>query len=323
MVVSAKSTVTIGQLLERCRTYLPEDRVELIERAYEFAERAHSGQLRVSGEPYINHPIGAAMTVAELQLDASSIAAALLHDVVEDCGVVIDEVQANFGDEVAKLVEGVTKLSRMQWVAPEGRIGDEEIQAENLRKMFLAMAEDNRVVLVKLADRLHNMRTLDALPPEKRLRIARETMDVYAPLASRLGIWQMKWELEDLSFRHLDSKQYKEISQLVAARRTERERHVQQVETTLRDELEAHGIHAEVRGRAKHIYSIYKKMQRYTRQGKTFDQIYDLLALRVIVDEVSQCYQALGVVHNLWKPMPGQFDDYIAQPKESMYQSLH
>lgn len=313
----------VEELLEKCREYLPEERVETIERAYGFAARAHDGQLRVSGDPYIEHPLCAAYTIATLQLDASTISAALMHDVVEDCGVTVDELSESFGAEIARLVEGATKLSRLHWLAPEDRPGDEAIQAENLRKMFLAMAEDVRVVIVKLADRLHNMRTLDALAPEKRLRIARETMEIYAPLASRLGIWQMKWELEDLSFRHLDPERYRQISRLVASRRAERERHVTRVEEDLRRDLENHGIRADVQGRAKHIYSIHRKMLRYASQGKSFDDIHDLIAIRVLVDSVEQCYQALGIVHGKWRPVPGTFDDYIAQPKESLYQSLH
>jgi GTP pyrophosphokinase len=263
------------------------------------------------------------MTVAALQLDADAIAAALLHDVQEDCGVPNDEIRRRFGAEVARLVDGATKLDRIAWPAPGERIGDQSIQAENLRKMFLAMAEDIRVVIIKLADRLHNMRTLDALRPDKRLRIAQETMDIYAPLANRLGIWQIKWELEDLSFRHLDPERYKQIARLVHAKRTARERYVGQVEKIVRDELAAHGIEADVKGRAKHIYSIAQKIDKYAEQDKSFEQIYDLLALRVIVNTVGDCYNALGIIHGLWHPIPGQFDDYIATPKESLYQSLH
>ncbi len=314
---------SIQPLLERVRQYLPGDKLPLIEEAFSFASEAHSGQKRLTGEPYIVHPLDAAMTVADLQMDAATIAAALLHDVQEDCGVPNDEIARRFSPEVAKLVDGATKLERIPWRAPEERPGERAIQAENLRKMFLAMAEDPRVVIVKLADRLHNMRTLDAKPPEKRVRTAQETMEIYAPLANRLGIWQMKWELEDLSFRYLEPERYKQIAKLLQSKRTVRERYIAQVERILNEEMAKHGIAAEVKGRAKHIYSIAQKAEKYAAEHKSFEQIYDLLALRVIVDGVGDCYNALGVIHGLWHPIPGQFDDYIASPKESLYQSLH
>ncbi len=312
----------LAQLLDRVGDYLPADKVSLIADAYAFAEQAHAGQARLSGEPYIQHPLEAAYTVAGLQLDASAVAAALLHDTMEDCGVTPAQLEKRFGPEVTRLVEGTTKLSKMHWQPPEGRPADSS-QAENLRKMFLAMAEDVRVVIIKLADRLHNMRTLDAKEPEKRRRIAAETMEIYAPLANRLGIWQIKWELEDLSFRHLNPERYREIAQLVQSKRAMREQYIRQVERILTEELEKHGVKAEVKGRAKHIYSIYQKIARYEAQGKSFNEIYDLLALRVLVETPADCYNALGIVHNLWRPIPGQFDDYIASPKDSMYQSLH
>ena len=308
------------ELYTRVAEYLPPDKVALVEHAYDFAERAHDGQMRLSGEPYIQHPLHAAYTVARLQLDASSVAAALLHDVLEDCGVTPKELTAEFSGEIARLVEGTTKLAKMHWRPSEGRDGS---QAENLRKMFLAMAEDVRVVIIKLADRLHNMRTLDAQPPEKRVRIAAETMEIYAPLANRLGIWQLKWELEDLSFRYLNPEKYREIAALVQSKRASREKYIGQVEAILSEELAKHGLIAEVKGRAKHIFSIYQKIRKYEAQGKSFNEIYDLLALRVIVETMADCYNALGVVHGLWRPIPGQFDDYIANPKDSMYQSLH
>jgi guanosine-3',5'-bis(diphosphate) 3'-pyrophosphohydrolase len=312
----------VAELLTKVAEYLPPDRVCVVEDAYRFAEEAHGSQRRLSGEPYIQHPLQAAYTVAVLGLDAAAVAAALMHDTMEDCGVTPDVMQARFGPEVTRLVEGTTKLSKMHWDPPEGRSADAS-QAENLRKMFLAMAEDVRVVIIKLADRLHNMRTLDAKEPEKRLRIATETMEIYAPLAHRLGIWQIKWELEDLSFRHMNPGKYREIAQLVTSKRASRERYIGQVESILTEELSKHGIRAEVKGRAKHIYSIYQKIAKYEAQGKSFNEIYDLLALRVIVESVNDCYNALGAVHNLWRPIPGQFDDYIASPKDSMYQSLH
>src|SRR5581483_5711339 len=246
------------QLLDRVGDYLPEDKVALVADAYAFAEAAHAGQARLSGEPYIQHPLEAAYTVAELQLDASAVAAALLHDTMEDCGVTPTQLDKRFGPEVTRLVEGTTKLAKMHWQPPEGRPADSS-QAENLRKMFLAMAEDVRVVIIKLADRLHNMRTLDPMPEEHRRRKARETMDIYAPLANRLGIWQIKWELEDLAFRHLEPQKYREIVNLVASKRATRERYIAQVEKILTAELERNGIHAEVTGRAKHIYSIHEK----------------------------------------------------------------
>jgi GTP pyrophosphokinase len=314
---------SVQPLIDKAASYLPEDRVRLVREAFEFAALSHEGQQRLTGDPYIVHPLDAALTVANLQMDAATIAAALLHDVQEDCGVPNDELKRRFGPEIAKLVDGATKLDKITWRAPDERPGDQSIQAESLRKMFLAMAEDPRVVIIKLADRLHNMRTLDAKPPEKRIRTAQETMEIYAPLANRFGIWQLKWELEDLAFRHLQPERYKEIARLIQSKRTARERYVAQVEKILRDELAARGIEAEVKGRAKHIYSIAQKADKYAAEHKSFEQIYDLLALRVIVNTVGDCYNALGVIHGLWHPIPGQFDDYIASPKESLYQSLH
>jgi GTP pyrophosphokinase len=310
-------------LIDRTSAYLPPEKVRLIEAAFAFAAEAHCNQKRLTGDPYIVHPLDAAMTVASLQLDAPVVAAALLHDVQEDCGVPNAEINKRFGADVARLVDGATKLDKIPWRAPGERPGEQSVQAENLRKMFLAMAEDIGVVIIKLADRLHNMRTLDAHPPEKRVRIAQETMEIYAPLANRLGIWQIKWELEDLAFRYIDPERYKSIAKQLHSKRTVRERYIREVEKILREELAKHGIKADVTGRAKHIYSIAQKVDRYEEQHKSFDQIYDLLALRVIVDTVGDCYNALGVVHGLWHPIPGQFDDYIASPKESLYQSLH
>ncbi|MCL4464815.1 MAG: bifunctional (p)ppGpp synthetase/guanosine-3',5'-bis(diphosphate) 3'-pyrophosphohydrolase [Chloroflexi bacterium] len=307
---------------------MPQPDLDTLRRAYAFAEEAHAGQMRRSGEPYIIHPLATAHILAELQLDTASIVAGLLHDVPEDTGRPVAYIQQQFGDEVAALVDGVTKLSRIDWQALEEskrrvqKQSADEVNAwaENLRKMFLAMAEDVRVVLIKLADRLHNMRTLIYLPAAKRRQIAQETMEIYAPLANRLGIWQMKWQMEDLAFRHLEPAKYKELAGLLASRRDTRERYVARVISILREELGKAGLKAEVSGRPKHIYSIYRKMQ---KRGVDFSQIYDLLAVRVIVEEVADCYSALGVVHSLWRPMPGQFDDYIAMPKESLYQSLH
>ncbi len=297
----------------------PADR-DLIRRAYELAAMAHEGQTRASGEPYIQHSLAVAKILADLNLDPAVIAAGLLHDVVEDTGFTIEDIQREFGEEIARLVDGVTKLQQIDQLSQMDQRPLSDLNSESLRKIFLAMVDDVRVVLIKLADRLHNMRTLGALPEERRQRIARETLDVFAPLANRLGIWQMKWELEDLGFRHLDPVRYKEIARLIADRRAEREAHIEHIVTTLKGKLAEAGIQAEVSGRPKHIYSIYKKM---ARKGVTFEQIYDVRAVRVIVADIPTCYQVLGIVHGLWRPIPGEFDDYIATPKDNMYRSLH
>ncbi len=317
-------------LIERVSTYLPEESTDLVGQAYRYADECHQGQMRKSGEPYIAHPLETALFLATLYLDSHTIVAALLHDVVEDCGVSLDEITRRFGPEVSKLVDGVTKLTRMDDklhlpVEDVANLMDdaEHLHAESLRKMLVSMAEDIRVVLIKLADRLHNMQTLDALPPEKRKRIAQETLDIYSPLAHRLGIWEIKWRLDDLAFRHLNEEKYREISKILAAKRTEREDYIEKVTSGLRDELAHHGIAAEVIGRPKGIYSTYRKMQKYQAQGKDFGDIYDLFALRVLVEETADCYKTLGVVHQLWHAIPGQFDDYIGNPKENMYQALH
>jgi len=316
----------IKPLLDKVKEYLPEDKIALVEDAFLFALKAHGNQLRLSGDPFISHPVETAMIVADLQLDETSVAAALLHDVPEDCGIPFSEIESRFGPEVKKLVEGVTRLDKISsQVQGTGlkKIAESEAQVESLRKMFVAMAEDIRVVLIKLADRLHNMRTLKALSPEKQHRIARETMDIYAPLAHRLGIWQLRWELEDLAFRYLQPNEYRQIARLIAARRATRERYIEKVSQILREELAKAGIKAEITGRPKSLYSAYQKMQKYTSQGKEFSDIHDLLALRVLVDTVQDCYSALGIVHSLWHPLPDQFDDFIANPKETMYQALH
>ena len=298
---------------EMLRHY-PDGDAELVRRAYAYAAEAHEGQTRVSGEPYITHPAAVAMLIAELGMDPATVAATLLHDVPEDTARTNDDVRQQFGDEIGRLVEGVTKLGRLQ-----GQSRDMH-QAENVRKMFLAMAVDLRVVVIKLCDRLHNMRTLAPLPAAKQRRIAQQTLDIYAPLAHRLGIWQIKWELEDLAFKYLEPEQYKELAEQLAARRQVRERYIDQAMKTLASELEKAGVRAELSGRAKHLWSIAQKMR---RKGVEFSEIYDLLAIRVIVDDVPSCYAALGVVHTLWPPIPGQFDDYIAVPKANLYQSLH
>ena len=318
----------INELIEKAKTYLAPEKMAVIERAYEFAAKAHEGQTRKSGEPYIEHPLHVAMILANLQLDSSSLAAALLHDVEENCGVENSEIVDKFGPEIAKLVDATTKLGKLSLQTTDestkrGAALRGASQAENLRKMLVAMAEDLRVVFIKLADRMHNMRTLQSLTPEQQLRISRETLDIYAPLAHRLGIWELKWQLEDLSFRYLEPEKYRRIASLIASKRADRERFIADVTWLLKQEFEKSGIKAEISGRAKHIYSIYQKTEKYIAMGKDFDDIHDLLALRVVVETVPDCYAALGVVHNLWHPLPEQFDDYIANPKMNGYQSLH
>ena len=313
----------LDDLRDAMARYLGPDAIAQVERAHRFAARAHAGHLRASGDPYIEHPLAAAVSCADLELAAPVLQAALLHDVVEDCGVDPQQLETEFDSEVARLVDGVTKLGALSFPNPAARIGAEEVQAENLRKMFIAMAEDVRVVILKLADRLHNMRTLDALAPEKQKRIARETMEIYAPLAARLGIWQFKWQLEDLAFRYLQPHDYRRIADQVAARRGTRERYLAQLQRKLETALHDDSVHADVSGRVKHIYSIHQKIQKYSAIGKSFSEIYDLLAVRVLVDKLEDCYHVLGVVHSLWRPLPGEFDDYIGNPKPSGYRSLH
>ena len=285
-----------------------------VDRAFDLAVEAHKGQPRATGEPYVTHPIASAQILADLGIDPIAVEAALLHDVPEDTEYSLTDIEESFGAEVAHLVDGVTKLSRFSTHSHEQQ------QAENIRKMLLAMAEDIRVVLIKLADRLHNMRTLYGLPSEKQLRIARQTMEIYAPLAERLGIWQIKWELEDLAFKVLEPERFRELAKLLDTRRKGRESYIDRAIAELKPRLEAAGIDADLQGRPKHIYSIWKKMQ---RKGAEFGEIYDVYAIRVLVDDVRDCYAALGIVHSLWRPIPGQFDDYIAVPKNNLYQSLH
>ncbi|HET6381069.1 MAG TPA: bifunctional (p)ppGpp synthetase/guanosine-3',5'-bis(diphosphate) 3'-pyrophosphohydrolase [candidate division Zixibacteria bacterium] len=311
----AEPTHSIESVIEEARSHRPSINVGLIERAHEMAAMAHEGQLRASGEPYVSHPLEVAHYLATLQMDAETLAAALLHDVPEDTELSLQDIEKRFGREVARLVDGVTKLSKFGSARTM-----EEQQAENIRKMFMAMAEDVRVVIIKLADRLHNMRTLQYLAPEKQQRIARQTMEIYAPLAHRLGMWQIKWELEDLSFKYLEPEKYRQLVEMLADRRKARESFINKSINILRRELAKVGITADISGRPKHIYSIYKKME---RKGADFNEIYDLHAIRLLVDDVKDCYAALGVVHSIWRPIPGQFDDYIAMPKANMYQSLH
>src|SRR5215211_4180412 len=309
----------IDELIESVATYNRDVDRDLLARAFRFAAEAHEGQQRRSGEDFINHQWGAARICAELHLDEQTIAAALLHDVVEDTGTDIKDVRAEFGEEIAQLVEGVTKLKRIQFQSRE------QAEAENYRKMIVAMAHDVRVILIKLADRLHNMRTLEYLGRQKQVQKARETLDIYAPLAHRLGIHKLKWELEDLSFQALHPRKYAEIEAMVAERRADREEHVNEAAIVLTKELEKVGIPAEISGRAKHSYSIYDKM---AKKGREFNEIYDLTAMRVIVERsgdegTRDCYGALGLIHSLWKPMPGRFKDYIAMPKFNGYRALH
>ncbi len=306
---------TIEDVITEAQRHRPSINVGLIERAYEVGAQAHEGQLRASGEPYITHPVETAYELAALQMDAETLAAAILHDVPEDTDLTLADIEKRFGRDVSRLVDGVTKLSKFGSARTM-----EEQQAENIRKMFLAMAEDVRVVIIKLADRLHNMRTLQYLPGEKQVRIARQTMEIYAPLAHRLGIWQWKWELEDLSFKYTEPAKYRELVERLADRRRARESFINKSIGILRKELAKVGLEAEISGRPKHLYSIHSKME---RKGAEFSEIYDLHAIRLLVDEVKDCYAALGVVHSMWRPIPGQFDDYIAMPKANMYQSLH
>jgi GTP diphosphokinase / guanosine-3',5'-bis(diphosphate) 3'-diphosphatase len=305
--------MTISQLIERVQAYDPSLDGAWLTRVYEKADTAHEGQRRASGESYIEHPLAVAGILADLEMERHTIAAALLHDVVEDTTVTSEEVAAEFGDEIARLVEGVTKLTRIPYQSKE------DAQVENLRKMFMAMAKDIRVIIIKLADRLHNMRTLDSLPPAKQQAIARETLDIYAPIAHRLGIWKIKWEIEDECLRYLDPEAFRDIVERVAKTRREREADVHEAIVRLRDDFKEMKINAEIHGRPKHFFSIYSKI----KKGRDFSTIYDLTAIRIIVDSVKDCYAALGAVHSMWTPLPGRFKDYIAMPKPNMYQSLH
>lgn len=312
--MSQSADAAYAALRQQAAKYLSGSSLELVDRAYDMAARAHEGQQRASGEPYLVHPCAVASLLTELEMDEIGLAAALLHDVVEDTPVSLRQVSDVCGPETASLVQALTKLKRIEFASVE------EHQAENLRRMILAMAEDIRVIIIKLADRLHNMRTLQSLDGAHRTRIAKETLDIYAPLAHRLGIYRFKWELEDLSLYFLAPVRYRELEERVAQERKEREAHVAALMAELRATLTAHHISANVEGRPKNYYSIYEKM--YGR-GKTFEEIYDLIAMRVLVDTVPDCYAVLGIVHTLWHPLPGRFKDYIAVPKSNLYQSLH
>jgi guanosine-3',5'-bis(diphosphate) 3'-pyrophosphohydrolase len=314
MVHGQNEPRTLEELLAKAGANRPDADLSVIERAWDYARDAHDGQVRESGEPYFDHPVAVAFILADMNLDPNTIAAGLLHDVIEDTGRSYEEISQVFGSEIATLVDGVTKLSRMDFKSRE------EQQAESLRKMFVAMAKDIRVILIKLADRLHNMQTLDFSPPDKQRRVAGETLEIYAPLAHRLGMWRMKWELEDLSLRYLDTDAYYDLVEKVATKRQEREGYIEEARETLEAALTEIGISAEIQGRPKHFYSIYRKME---NQGKDFSEIWDLMGLRVIVGTLRECYAVLGAVHSIWKPIPGRFKDYVAMPKSNMYQSLH
>ncbi len=314
MVALLAPMATISEIIDSVRTYHPAADLDLIQRCYSFAEKAHSGQLRRSGEPYVIHPLGVAATIAELKLDVPSLCAGLLHDCVEDTSATTEELQRLFGQEIAFLVEGVTKLGKIPWNTREER------QAENFRKMLLAMARDIRVILIKLADRVDNMRTLGAMPADKQERIARETMDIYAPLANRMGIQWIKIELEDLSFKYLYPEEYSSLHDSLTRYHEERAKYIEDVTAILRDEMTRNEVECQVYGRPKHLWSIQQKMK---RTGCDLEQLYDIIAFRVIVPSLRACYEALGVIHAKWTPIPGRFKDFIALPKPNMYQSLH
>ncbi|MAV91170.1 MAG: GTP pyrophosphokinase [Bdellovibrionaceae bacterium] len=314
-VKSPAEIQTIDDLIESVRTYYPNADFEFLKKAYTFSEKAHEGQIRRSGEPYISHPLGVAGILAELKLDLETIATGLLHDTVEDTDVTLADIKKNFGETTARLVDGVTKISLMKFR------NTHEKQGENIRKMIVAMGKDVRVVLVKLADRLHNMRTLNHMSPEKQMRIAQETLDIYAPLASRLGINTVKTELEDLSFRYGFPESYYSLVQKVSKKKKEREKYIEDVKRLLTQELQKRSqVKFEIQGRPKHFWSIYRKMR---NQGIEYEQIYDVLAFRICVNSVSECYEVLGIVHSLFRPIPGRFKDFIAMPKNNNYQSLH
>src|SRR5438132_7877267 len=306
--------IKISDLVEKVQSYYPAANVDLIRKAYDFSAKVHQGQKRLSGEPYLIHPTAVAGVIADLKMDVPSVIGGLLHDTVEDTLTTLEELKGIFGREIASLVDGVTKLSRTNFSSRE------EKQAENFRKMLLAMGKDVRVILIKLADRVHNMRTLGHMPLEKQILTAQETLDIYAPLSQRLGIAWIKSELEDLALKHLHPEIYYQLKRNVAKKKSDREKYIGEVISVITKKLEPEGIEAEVTGRPKHFYSIYQKME---SQNLLYDQIYDLVAFRILVDAVRECYEALGIIHSQWRPVPGRFKDYIALPKPNMYQSLH
>ena len=308
------NVVCVEDFFATIESYLNKEQVEFVRKAYDVAAVAHASQRRKSGEPYIIHPLGVATILSQLQLDELTLAAAFLHDVVEDTEISLDSLKESFGQKVADLVDGVTKLGKIEYISKE------EQQIENYRKMFLAMAKDIRVVMIKLADRLHNMRTMKFMPVHKQQSISRETMEIYAPLAHRLGIYTIKWELEDLAFRYMEPEIYYDLVEQVKVKRREREAMVHSAMGEIKEHLDSMNITCEIQGRPKNFYSIHKKM---LRDHKELSEIYDLLAIRVLVDSVKDCYGTLGVVHSMWRPIPGRFKDYVAVPKSNMYQSLH
>src|SRR5271163_2530653 len=302
------------ELMDKVRRNRPGDDLELLRRAYDFAAEQHKTQTRLSGEPFLSHPVEVAHILADMKLDVTSLCAALLHDVVEDTKIPLETISEHFGADVARLVEGVTKISRLDLLAPEAR------QAENVRKMLLAMVNDVRVIMIKLADRLHNMRTLQYLPTERQQRIAQETLEIYAPVANRLGMGLIRGELEDLAFSYLEPAAYLELQNKVASKQKVHDKFLNEVQSAIREQFVANGIPAEVEGRIKRLYSLHIKIE---KQQRPLDQVYDLLAVRVITDNVRNCYAALGVIHQIWRPVPGRFKDYIAMPRPNLYQSLH
>ena len=328
MIQTTKIHHTSDKFIQTLGDYMTPSSVKNVTEAYEFARLSHGEQKRMSGEPYIVHPVATAQHLAAMRLDSTTIIAALLHDVMEDCNVSYDTLRSKFGNEVAHLVDGATKLKHLDGLAngsqmAKQRENPENRRSANLRKMLVAMAQDVRVILIKLSDRLHNMQTLKYLPENRRKRIARETLDIHAPLAHRLGMNEIKWQLEDEAFRYLMPDEYKAVSKLVARKRAEREQYVNALVKTIKSELDKSIIESTVYGRAKHLYSIYDKLNRYQKMGKKFNEIHDLIAIRILTEKTDECYRALGVVHTKWRPVNGEFDDYIANPKENMYQSLH
>jgi len=306
--------IRLNDILEKIHRYLPGADLSLIEKAYVFSAKVHLGQMRLSGEVYLSHPLEVAAILANMKMDLATVASGLLHDTIEDTYATLEEIQQNFGPEITSLVDGLTKISKITLSTHE------EQQAENFRKMLLAMAKDIRIVLIKLADRLHNMRTLEHLSPENQVKVAQETLDIYAPLANRLGIDRIKTELEDLSFRYLHQEEYRNLMKDVAWKKEEREKYIQEVSAIISEKLSSYGLVGKVSGRPKHFYSIYLKMK---SQNLEFEQVYDVIAFRIILDTIKDCYEALGIIHSLWKPVPGRFKDYIAMPKMNGYQSLH